>query len=1151
MEKFANLPPPLKWVLGVTGVGALVGTGAAIMSGAWLFILVLVLLLALLLGGYLLWTAWRRKQRSAQLGGELAQHSSASPRGISDPGQRARLDDLRKKFETGVREYKSRGKDLYKLPWYAIVGEPGSGKTEAVRHSNVGFPPGMQDEFQGVGGTINMNWWFTNHAVLLDTAGRLMFEEVKPGETSEWKEFLTLLKKNRPNCPINGLLLVIPSDSLIKDSADDIQRKAGKIAQQLDVIQRVLDVRFPVFVIVTKCDKVNGFREFFDGVTDPQLQHQMMGWSNPAPLDEPFRPDLVDQHLNQVVPRLRKRRLGLLRDPVPESATGRRTDEVDSLYALPHSFSLIAPRLRRYLETIFVAGEWSAKPLFLRGIYFSSSMREGSALDAELAEAIGVPVDDLPEGKVWERERAYFLRDLFVEKVFRERGLVTRASNTARMLRTQQVVLYGFSAFAFLIFLFFAWFGTRNLEGTVKKQSDVWVNATNWSPNKTWKQSIIPLNADGSYADYASYQMEASGRKISLGEFHGKLREQATNHMKGNWMMPGLASRYNRDSGKAQRIVFEGGVIKPLVEAARKKMEHALTSDAPPERGQAEAFTALLRLEGDLLTRNKEANKGEVDRETARRFLSSLLTYVTGREATADTNFFALADVMAWTYSENEEGQGKWPPAGLSGAVGSTNTLANNAPIRVALDLYLKNARLNVQTQFKQWTQVSEIVQLLERVQATEPSLFRAVKAGDEHNAELTCAALNKIKDELDKKLADARQAAVFQGGLSLTNAYARFSGLVGGGGELEKVRILVDKYRQLCGPKDQLLFTQILERLRGVQLEVAGRLQEVVVGNANSFPGLDKSYLVSPAFLERGGFYQESFKLAEARLFAGTSLVGDKAEKWQRFTTDTLGKLQKQGAEYTGDFRTSFDEVAAYLLERTKRHQREGFFAAYMEEASRKLGEPVGFPLAKASTTIMKPKELQDADRHLTLMAQDLGSPAMPKVSGSESPAWQLFANRAAILARVSRAILGDELTPGECTISLMKAEESTKGQDAWRETGAWRDVKLIASRVGASVRTGESEDQKLGSPTLDQKLTLQLINNANANDKDLKTSAYDAGEWGAIALLHKSREPQKLDATTWSVAWPLKAADGVGAIRLKLKFERQFPELENWPSR
>src|SRR5258706_1737408 len=332
----------------------------------------------------------------------------------------------------------------------------------------------MQDEFQGVGGTINMNWWSTNSGVRLDTGGRLMFEEVKPGETGEWREFLQLLKKNRPNCPMNGLFLVIPSDSLIKNSADEIAKKAGKIAQQLDTIQRVLDVRFPVFVIVTKCDKINGFREFLDGLSDPQLQHQMMGWSNPEPLDNPFRPDLVSEHLNQVVLRLRRRRLGLLRDPVPENPAGRRTDEVDSLYALPHSLSLLSSRLRQYLETIFVAGEWSAKPLFLRGIYFSSSMREGSALDQDLAEAIGVPVDDLPEGKVWERERAYFLRDLFLDKVFREKGLVTRASNTKRMLRGQQIALFSFGFLSLAAFSALGWFAMGSLREGVKKQGDNW-----------------------------------------------------------------------------------------------------------------------------------------------------------------------------------------------------------------------------------------------------------------------------------------------------------------------------------------------------------------------------------------------------------------------------------------------------------------------------------------------------------------------------------------------------------------------------------------------------------------------------------------------------------------------------------------------------
>src|SRR5436190_13907763 len=235
-----SIPKPIKISIlyATVGVGIFIILKSVKDPSTKIFLIIALVVLAIICGVYYGWKALKEKKQNQGIREDISQHSSATPRTLSDPGQRARLEDLRRKFQSGVEAYKSRGKDLYKLPWYVIVGEPGSGKTEAVRHSNVGFPPGMQDEFQGVGGTINMNWWFTNHAVLLDTAGRLMFEDLKPGETSEWREFLTLLKKNRPNCPVNGLFLVIPSDSLIKDSADDIQRKAGKIAQQLDVIQR-------------------------------------------------------------------------------------------------------------------------------------------------------------------------------------------------------------------------------------------------------------------------------------------------------------------------------------------------------------------------------------------------------------------------------------------------------------------------------------------------------------------------------------------------------------------------------------------------------------------------------------------------------------------------------------------------------------------------------------------------------------------------------------------------------------------------------------------------------------------------------------------------------------------------------------------------
>ena len=247
---------------------------------------------------------------------------------------------------------------------------------------------------QGTGGTINMDWWFTNHGVILDTAGSMVFPEVggQGSSSGPWAEFLKLLKKHRPNCPINGLLLVLSVDSLIGDSASRISEKAGKIARQLDLIQRTLDVRFPVSVLVTKCDMLTGFRESFEGIEDLDLQDQMVGWSNPDPLDQRFEPDKVDQYLEQVLQRLRKRQNGLLRDPLPTGGPrARRTDEVDALYALPKSLSLIAPRLRRYLEMIFVAGEFSAKPVFLRGIYFTSAMQIGGDLDEAVWAALRRP----------------------------------------------------------------------------------------------------------------------------------------------------------------------------------------------------------------------------------------------------------------------------------------------------------------------------------------------------------------------------------------------------------------------------------------------------------------------------------------------------------------------------------------------------------------------------------------------------------------------------------------------------------------------------------------------------------------------------------------------------------------------------------------
>jgi type VI protein secretion system component VasK len=115
-----------------------------------------ILALWILVALYLLLVFWVRERRAAKMRGEIAQ--AGANKGVTDAAALGRLEDLRSNFAKGIEKFESAGKDFYGLPWYVIVGEPGSGKTEAIRHSQAGFPPGLQDEFQGVGGTINMNW---------------------------------------------------------------------------------------------------------------------------------------------------------------------------------------------------------------------------------------------------------------------------------------------------------------------------------------------------------------------------------------------------------------------------------------------------------------------------------------------------------------------------------------------------------------------------------------------------------------------------------------------------------------------------------------------------------------------------------------------------------------------------------------------------------------------------------------------------------------------------------------------------------------------------------------------------------------------------------------------------------------------------------
>ena len=952
MEEDSNKQGLVMWGLGLLGLGGVVAAVTIPKIGIWIA-LAIILLALLLFGGYFLWRRAHERSRRQRFSSAMEQNPAA-PKSISDAGKRADLDGLRQKFQKGLEVFKSHGKDIYKLPWYVIIGESGSGKSEAIRHSEMDFPPGLQDELKGYGGTVNMDWWFTNRGIILDTAGSMIFNEARAGEVPEWREFLRLLKRSRPNSPINGLFLVLSVESLIKDSSDKIAQKARVLAQQLELIQRTLDVRFPVYLLVTKCDLLTGFREYFEKIDDPHLQHQIFGWSNPDPLDSPFRPDLVAQHLEKIADRLRRRRLALLLRESGDtqlfyagpakaswgSGSSRQIDDVDALFGLSESVMRLAPRLQRYLETIFVAGEWSAKPVFLRGIYFTSSMREGKALDEMASYITGVPVDQVQEIRSWDKNRAFFLRDLFNEKVFREFGLVTRATNTMQLLRRRKLMFFGMFAVVLVLTLVLAYFAFRSLKTSVMKEATYWqAGAGNWNQG-IWSPPIV-VPGENFHFSFGGSNLVTGVDNLSLLKFHENLGQIVKAPLEVSWIFQPM-TWFNGgavdDRAKAQRLLFEASVIKPLFLNARVKM----IQDDPSVGGEAsmirhrEALLALMNLEADALI----GGQVSLDAQAVGKCIKTMTSYLVDADITPDP---LLASVLLGTYSRSgiEKNGGVWPPNYLLGG----GVLTNNLAINIGLDKFQK-ASLRAQT---------NIEQNLRPLDVFGDKLYAY------HLKELAwLASTNEPCQQLTKSLLPAKA--------DLDGSWTSLQKMPGS--QIETLTNLANRYKTLAStasaasastlkaPLSQILlrlpeskqksslFSQIRDKLNDLASQAADSVLQSYKNRREAVTLVDANCLVSSstnspsfAYQSRWQIYNDACAVASNPLKADETLIGD---QWKRFgeLEKLAGLYRRNLAAYQGPLVDSVTITCNRIVSDSEERLKGEFVDAYLKVVAAKVAE-------------------------------------------------------------------------------------------------------------------------------------------------------------------------------------------------------------------
>ncbi|UCD81812.1 MAG: type VI secretion system membrane subunit TssM, partial [Desulfobacterales bacterium] len=325
---------------------------------------------------YNLITQARASQKDQQLMADLAAPQVDPAQAAIDEAQSEEAAILSQKFDEALQFLKkTRSKSrrdrhyLYELPWYVIIGAPGAGKTTLLVNSGLRFPLSEHlgaSPIHGVGGTRNCDWLFADEAIFLDTAGRYTTQDShQPVDAAAWSGFLDLIKKYRPRRPINGVLVTMSMSDLLQQSAEERAQHAKAVRQRILELYQVLGVRFPVYMLFTKCDLVAGFTDFFAQLSQ---EDRAQVWGETFPGEDSTQTDTYiarfETNFDELLRRLNQRTFRRIQE---ERDVQRRSLILD----FPQQMALLKPAMQDFLHNTFGTSRYEEFEPLLRGIYFT------------------------------------------------------------------------------------------------------------------------------------------------------------------------------------------------------------------------------------------------------------------------------------------------------------------------------------------------------------------------------------------------------------------------------------------------------------------------------------------------------------------------------------------------------------------------------------------------------------------------------------------------------------------------------------------------------------------------------------------------------------------------------------------------------------
>jgi type VI secretion system protein ImpL len=263
------------------------------------------------------------------------------------------------------------GARLSQIPVVFVIGPPGSAKTTAMVHS--GLEPellaGQVYQENAIAPTRSVNLWFARQTVFVEVAGRLL------AEPDRWARLVRRLAPGRSKAAggkqqaPRAAVVCFDCEEFLKPGASDaVAVTVRNLHQRLGEISQLLGISFPVYVLVTKTDRVPFFLDYVRNLTHEEAG-QVVGATLPlaGAAAEGVYAEQASQRLaaafNDLYFSLAERRLDFLaREHAPEKLPGA--------YEFAREFRKLRAPLVQFLVDVAKPSQLRAAP-FLRGFYFS------------------------------------------------------------------------------------------------------------------------------------------------------------------------------------------------------------------------------------------------------------------------------------------------------------------------------------------------------------------------------------------------------------------------------------------------------------------------------------------------------------------------------------------------------------------------------------------------------------------------------------------------------------------------------------------------------------------------------------------------------------------------------------------------------------